>query len=98
MAINRVWEHNGSATLLYAVDFAGAYTRGETLEAAIQKMPAEISAYLKWCGKKADTSMDVVLVGEKVSELAIEWRRKFWARRVLKIPFSFDEKNESPAC
>ena len=71
MAINCVWEHNGSDTLLYAVDFAGAYTRGETLEAALQKTPAEISAYLKWCGKKADTSMDVVLVGEKVSELAI---------------------------
>ena len=33
MTLNCVWEHNSSATLLYAADFAGAYTRGETLEA-----------------------------------------------------------------
>ena len=31
MIINCVWEHNGSDTLLYAVDFVGAYTRGESL-------------------------------------------------------------------
>ena len=57
--------------MLYAVDFVGAYTRGETLEAAVRKMQAEICSYLKWCGKKAVTSMDIAIIGEKVSELAI---------------------------
>ena len=71
MTINCVWEHNGRDTLLYAVDFVGAYTRGETLEAAVRKMQAEICSYLKWCGKKAVTSMDIAIIGEKVSELAI---------------------------
>ena len=71
MTINCVWEHNGRDTLLYAVDFGGAYTRGETLEAAVRKMQAEICSYLKWCGKKAVTSMDIVIIEEKVSELAI---------------------------
>ena len=71
MTINCVWEHNGNDTLLYAVDFVGAYTRGETLEAAVRKMQAEICSYLKWCGKKAVTSMDIVIIEEKVSELAI---------------------------
>lgn len=71
MTINCVWEHNGRDTLLYAVDFVGAYTRGETLEAAIRKMQAEICSYLKWCGKKAVTSMDIAIIEEKVSELAI---------------------------
>ena len=71
MTINCVWEHNGRDTLLYAVDFVGAYTRGETLEAAVRKMQAEICSYLKWCGKKAVTSMDIAIVKEKVSELAI---------------------------
>ena len=47
MTINCVWEHNGRDTLLYAVDFVGAYTRGETLEAAVRKMQAEICSYLK---------------------------------------------------
>ena len=71
MTINCVWEHNGGDTLLYAVDHIGAYTRGETLEAAIQKMPAEICAYRKWRGEKADTVMEVTIVGEKSSELTI---------------------------
>ena len=71
MTINCVWEHNGRDTLLYAVDFVGAYTRGETLEAAVRKMQAEICSYLKWCGKKAVTSMGIAIIEEKVSELAI---------------------------
>ena len=71
MMINCVWEHNGNDTLLYAVDFVGAYTRGETLEIAAPKMQTEISSYLKWCGKKVDTSIDVSIIGEKVSGLAI---------------------------
>ena len=46
--IRCVWEHNGDDTLLYAVDYIGAYARGENLEAAKEKMVDEISAYLKW--------------------------------------------------
>ena len=71
MTINCVWEHNGRDTLLYAVDFVGAYTRGETLEAAILKMQTEISSYLQWSGQKADMRMDVAIIEEKVSELTI---------------------------
>ena len=72
MTINCVWEHNGDDTLLYAENFVGAYTRGETLEAAILKMQTEISSYLQWCGQKADTHhMDVAIIEEKVSELTI---------------------------
>ena len=39
MIINCVWEHNGNDTLLYATNFVGAYTRGESLEIAKTKMP-----------------------------------------------------------
>lgn len=48
MTINCVWEHNGKDTLLYAVDYIGAYTRGESLEIAKAKMPQEIISYCKW--------------------------------------------------
>ena len=71
MTINCVWEHNGGDTLLYAENFVGAYTRGETLEAAILKMQPEICSYLKWRGQKADTGMDVAIIEERVSELTI---------------------------
>lgn len=53
MTINCVWEHNGRDTLLYAVDFVGAYTRGETLEAAVRKMQAEICSYLNGAAKSS---------------------------------------------
>lgn len=50
MKIKCIWEHNGNDSLLYAGNFIGAFTRGESREAAIQKMPFEIKSCLKWRG------------------------------------------------
>jgi hypothetical protein len=72
MKVNCVWEHNGNDTLLYAVDYIGAYTRGENLEIAIAKMPHEISSYLKWLGEDTSDNIEVVIVGEKDSDLVIK--------------------------
>lgn len=72
MIINCVWEHNGNDTLLYAVDYVGAYTRGENLEAAIAKMPAEIRSYLLWIGDPIpEEEPEIVIVQEKESALQI---------------------------
>ena len=71
MTINCVWEHNGRDTLLYAVDFVGAYTRGESLEIAKTKMPQEIVSYCNWLGMDAAGKTEIVIVGEKRSELTI---------------------------
>lgn len=71
MTINCVWEHNGNDTLLYATNFIGAYTRGESLEIAKVKMPQEIVSYCKWLGLDVSNEIDIVIVGEKCSELAI---------------------------
>lgn len=71
MIVNCVWEHNGKDTLLYAVDYIGAYTRGESLEIAKAKMPQEIVSYCKWLGVDAADEIEIVIVGEKCSELAI---------------------------
>ena len=72
MTIKCVWEHNGNDTLLYATDFIGAYTRGESLETAKSKMPAEVASYLKWLGEDISDNIDVVITGEKASDLAIK--------------------------
>ena len=71
MIVNCVWEHNGNDTLLYAVDYIGAYTRGESLEIAKAKMPGEIVSYLKWLGDDTSNNIEVVITQEKGSELAI---------------------------
>lgn len=72
MTINCVWEHNGNDTLLYATNFIGAYTCGESLEIAKVKMPQEIVSYCKWLGLDVSNEIDIVIVGEKCSELAIQ--------------------------
>ena len=72
MTINCVWEHNGNDTLLYAVDYVGAYTRGESLEIAKTKMPGEILSYLKWLGEDVTDSIEIIITQEKDSDLAIK--------------------------
>lgn len=69
MSIHCVWEHNSGDTLLYAVNFIGAYTRGESLEIAKAKMPQEISSYCKWLGMGTTERMKIVIVGEKIPNL-----------------------------
>ena len=71
MRINCVWEHNGNDTLLYAVDYIGAYTRGESLEVAIAKMPQEMISYQRWLGERIDEDIQITIVCDKNSDLAI---------------------------
>ncbi len=71
MTVRCIWEHNGEDSLLYAVDFVGAYTRGESLAIAIEKMPREIGSYLKWRGESIPDELSVTVTEEKHSELAI---------------------------
>ena len=71
MNIRCIWEHNGEDTILYAEDFPGAFTRGETLETAKQKMPGEITSYLRWQGGAQLDAAEVEIVQEKASELQI---------------------------
>ena len=72
MKINCIWEHNNSDTLLYAMDYVGAYTRGENLRVAVEKMSGEIASYLKWIGEEAAETIEIGIVGEKESALNIK--------------------------
>ena len=71
MKIRCVWEHNGSDSILYSADFTGAYTRGQTIDEAIRKMPSEIASYLKWTGAPRADAPEPEIVQEKASALAI---------------------------
>lgn len=66
-----VWEHNGSDTLLYCMDYVGAYTRGESLEAAMAKMEAEMAAYCSWSGREYEPGSKIEIVQEQESSLQI---------------------------
>lgn len=70
MKIRCVWEHNQNDSIVYSVDYIGAYTRGENLDIALQKMPREIASYSVWSDAAVET-MDMQIVQEKISGLQI---------------------------
>lgn len=71
MKIRCVWEHNGDDSILYADNFIGAFTRGASIDEAIQKMPSEIKSYLKWKGEFVSDSFDPEIIQEKNSGLTV---------------------------
>lgn len=64
MKVTCVWEHNGNDTLLYAVELPGAYTRGESLEMALEKMKGEAQSYLKWSDGAAADDLTIEIAQE----------------------------------
>lgn len=71
MKIKCVWEHNGEDTILYANNFVGAFTRGETKEIALQKMRKEVKSYLRWKEEEVSDDLEVSVVQEWDSKLDI---------------------------
>ena len=71
MNIACVWEHNGNDTLLYAANFPGAYTRGASLQEAMEKMPAEIRSYLNWKGEAIPENLQVTIIQDAACSLDI---------------------------
>jgi hypothetical protein len=64
-------EHNGSDTLLYAVDLPGAYARGENAEIALSKMAVDAVSWLRWRGLPVPETVCAEIVEEKASDLEI---------------------------
>ena len=71
MSVSCVWEHNGDDTLLYCVDFPGAYTRGSSLQEAAEKIPAEVHSYCQWVGSEIPIDMEVKVVHEVACDLNV---------------------------
>ena len=86
-----VWEHNGDDTLLYSVDYIGAYTRGNSLSSAMAKMRVEIEAYSSWSGQDCGQKTDVEIIQEKDSDLQIADADSDILFDAEKAPFSREE-------
>lgn len=91
MTVNCAWEHNGNDTLLYAVDYVGAYARGETLDIATAKMPREILSYLHWLEKDVSENMEIAIIYEKNSNLNIHDADSDMLFESEKSPLTADE-------
>ncbi len=71
MEINCVWEHNGNDSMLYASNFIGAFSRGESREIALSKMEDEIKAYLRWKNGNIPGFLEISVNQEWQSKLDI---------------------------
>lgn len=71
MSVSCVWEHNGDDTLLYCVDFPGAYTRGSSLQEAAEKIPAEVHSYCQWAQMDVPVDFRVQVIMDKTCDLNI---------------------------
>ena len=71
MKINLIYEHNGADTILYCENLPGAFARGESLESALAKIPAEAAAYMAWRGMPAPESVEAAITQDVPSELNI---------------------------
>ena len=92
-----VWEHNGNDTLLYSVDYIGAYTRGSSLASAIAKMHAEIAAYACWSGQDCEENVNIRIVQEKNSDLQIADADSDVLFEAETVPLSREEYEEIKA-
>lgn len=69
--IECVWEHKGEDSLVYAVNFPGAFARDADPERALKKLPEEVRCWCAWSGWPLPASLDPVIVQEKQSTLDI---------------------------
>ena len=65
------WEHNGDDSIIYSAEYIGAYARGESREAALEKMPGEITSYCNWLDLAVPDKVNFFISQEKASELDI---------------------------
>ena len=60
MQLRFIDEHNGRGHLLWAEEPVGLALRGETQQAALSKLPAELTAYRRWLGLPPVPAVGVV--------------------------------------
>ena len=66
-----VWEHRGGDTLLWAVDYPGAFARGASLLEAVEKLPGDLAAWSEWTGGAVPEFCRIQIAGEVESGLEV---------------------------
>lgn len=91
MKLACIWEHNGEDSLLYARDYPGAFSRGDSLKVAMSKIQSEIRSYGDWCGIAGPSTMEIEIVQDVPSELCIRDADSDVLLDGENRPFSLDE-------
>lgn len=66
-----VWEHRGEDTILWPVDYPGAFARGESLQAAMEKLPKDLHDWAEWTGAAAPEFGDIRIIADVTCDLDV---------------------------
>lgn len=91
LMIRCVWEHRGEDTLLWAVDYPGAFARGETLVQAMEKLPRDLVAWAAWTGGTEQEFCDVQIIADVPSSLEVRDADSDVLLEAEKAPLSREE-------
>ena len=71
MMIRCVWEHRGEDTLLWSVDYPGAFARGASLAEAMEKLPRDLAAWSVWTGGDVLAFGNVQIIADVPNSLEV---------------------------
>lgn len=69
--VNCVWEHRGEDTILWPVDYPGAFARGASLLEAVRKLPKDLRDWSKWTVGAAPEFCDIQIIADVQSSLDV---------------------------
>lgn len=69
--VSCVWEHNGADTILWPVDYPGAFARGASLEEAKAKLEQDLRAWSGWTAQPLPEAVEIEITGEAACALAV---------------------------
>ena len=56
-----VWEHNGGDTILWPLEYPGAFARGAGLEEAMGKLPTDLRDWAAWTGLAVPEEIEIAV-------------------------------------
>lgn len=66
-----VWEHRGEDTILWAVDYPGAFARGASLAEALEKLPRDLADWSAWTGGAAPEFCQIEIAADSACALDV---------------------------
>ena len=89
--IRCVWEHRGNDTIVWPVDYPGAFARGASLAEALKKLPRDLSEWSDWTGGAAPEFCDIQIIADVPSGLDVRDADSDVLLEKEKMPLQWDE-------
>ena len=89
--VDCVWEHRGEDTILWPVDYPGAFARGASLAEAKAKLKADLDAWSEWTGQPVPEFVDVCILSDAACALEVRDADSYVLLDKEKTPLEWDE-------